>query len=157
MGNKNSAEGSEMKASRAADGTGSVNPGYTKGELLPPAASRKIYDREIDFVGMRLPMLAPLVAKRTHASGAIGLFENGVIRERPIGELLYTMGDTSNLRAATVCGQMMGAMGLLQQGRVDVGCLGAAEIDCFGNFNGTWRRGKDGAVRLPGSGGALWC
>jgi glutaconate CoA-transferase subunit B len=157
MGSNNSAEGSEMKACRVAEETGSVNPVYTRGELLLAAASREIRDREMVFVGMRLPMLASLVAKRTHAPGAIVLFENGEIRESPIDELLYTMGDTSNLRGTAMCGQMMGAMGLLQQGRVDAGLLGAAEIGCFGNLNGMWRSGKDGAVRLPGSGGAVWC
>lgn len=118
------------------------------------AAAREIHDGELVFVGMRLPMLAFLVAKRTHAPRAIGLYENGVIREHPAPELLYTMADPPNLRGATQCGSMLDVMGLLQQGRVNVGFLGAAEVDRFGNLNTTWgNRGRE-RVRLPGSGGA---
>ncbi len=118
------------------------------------AASREIHDKELVFVGMRLPMLAFLVAKHTHAPGAIGLYENGVIRVKPAAELLYTMADPPNLRDATQCGQMLDVMCLLQQGRVHLGFLGAAQVDRFGNLNSTWgkRGGQD--VRLPGSGGA---
>ena len=57
--------------------------GYTFSELMVAAASREIRDAELVFVGMRLPMLAFLVARRTHAPNAVGLFENGVIRETP--------------------------------------------------------------------------
>jgi glutaconate CoA-transferase subunit B len=103
---------------------------------------------------MRLPLLAFLVAKRTHAPGAIGLFENGVIRTTPAPELLYTMADPPNLRGATLCGQMLDVMGLLQQGRVHVGFLGAAEVDRFGNLNTTWGQRGGSPTRLPGSGGA---
>jgi glutaconate CoA-transferase subunit B len=128
--------------------------GYTLGELMVAAAAREIHDAEIVFVGMRLPLLAFLVAKRTHAPAAIGLYENGVIRAVPAPELLYTMADPPNLRGATLCGQMLDVMGLLQQGRVDVGFLGAAEVDRFGNLNSTWGHRQGQAVRLPGSGGA---
>jgi glutaconate CoA-transferase subunit B len=128
--------------------------GYTLGELMVAAAAREIRDAEIVFVGMRLPMLGFMVAKRTHALRAIGLYENGVIRETPARELLYTMGDTPNLRGATFCGQMLEVMGLLQQGRVNVGFLGAAEVDRFGNLNSTWGWRSGQNIRLPGSGGA---
>jgi len=127
---------------------------YSLGELMVAAAGREIRDAEMVFVGMRLPMLAFLVAKRTHAPAAIGLYENGVIRETPAAELLYTMADPPNLRGATLCGQMLDVMGLLQQGRVHVGFLGAAEVDRFGNLNSTWGRRGGQAIRLPGSGGA---
>jgi glutaconate CoA-transferase subunit B len=127
---------------------------YTMSELMVAAAAREIRDGELVFVGMRLPMLAFIVAKRSHAPGAIGLYENGVIRETPAPQLLYTMADPPNLLGATLCGQMLDVMGLLQQGRVDVGFLGAAEIDRFGNLNTTWGH-RDGKItRLPGSGGA---
>ena len=128
--------------------------GYTLGELMVATAAREIRDGEMVFVGMRLPLLAFLVAKRTHAPGAIGLYENGGIRETPAPEMLYTMGDPPNLRGATQCSQMLDVMALLQQGRVDVGFLGAAEVDRMGNLNSTWghRQGKN--IRLPGAGGA---
>ncbi|HEV2490751.1 MAG TPA: CoA-transferase [Candidatus Acidoferrales bacterium] len=127
---------------------------FTAGELMVAAAAREIADGELVFVGMRLPMLAFLVAKRTRAPRAIGLYENGVIRETPSSEMLYTMGDAPNLHDAAFCGQMLDVMALLQQGRVHVGFLGAAEVDRFGNLNSTWGRRAGESVRLPGSGGA---
>jgi len=118
------------------------------------AAAREIRDGELVFVGMRLPMIAFMLAKRTHAPRATGLFENGIIRDEPVARLLYTMGDPPNLLRATFCGDMISVMSLLQQGRVNVGFLGAAEIDRFGNLNTTWGRRNGQRVRLPGSGGA---
>jgi glutaconate CoA-transferase subunit B len=127
---------------------------YTAGELMVAAAAREIHDSEIVFVGMRLPMLAFAVAKRTHAPRAIGLFENGVIRETPARELLYTMADPPNICGATLTGTMLDVMGFLEQGRVNVGFLGAAEVDRFGNLNTTVVRGEGRITKLPGSGGA---
>src|ERR1700723_1724315 len=112
--------------------------GYTAGEIMVATAAREIADGELVFVGMRLPMLAFLVAKRTHAPRAVGLYENGLIRETPAPELLYTMADPPNIRGATQCGQMLDVMAFLQQGRVQLGFLGAAEVDRFGNLNSTW-------------------
>jgi len=127
---------------------------YTMGELMVSAAAREIRDREVVFVGMRLPLIAFVVAKKTHARHAVGLFENGVIRETPASELIYTMADPPNLLHATQCLDMMGVMSLLQSGRVDLGFLGAAEVDRFGNLNSTQVLNGEKIVRLPGSGGA---
>jgi glutaconate CoA-transferase, subunit B len=118
------------------------------------AAAREIRDGEIVFVGMRLPLIAFVVAKKTHAENAIGLFENGVIRSTPAQELIYTMADPPNILGATQCLDMLGVMSLLESGRVDLGFLGAAEVDRFGNLNSTQVRGAKGLIRLPGSGGA---
>lgn len=118
------------------------------------AAAREIRDSEVVFVGMRLPLIAFVVAKKTHAPNAIGLFENGVIRSTPAPELIYTMADPPNLLGATQCLDMLGVMSLLQAGRVHLGFLGAAEVDRFGNLNSTEVRGPKGLTRLPGSGGA---
>jgi glutaconate CoA-transferase, subunit B len=127
---------------------------YTMGELMVASAAREIRDREVVFVGMRLPLIAFVVAKRTHAPNAIGLFENGVIRATPAPELIYTMADPPNILGATQCLDMLGVMSLLQSGRVHLGFLGAAEVDRFGNLNSTEVRGPKGTIRLPGSGGA---
>jgi glutaconate CoA-transferase subunit B len=64
------------------------------------------------------------------------------------------MADPPNILGATQCLDMLGVMGLLQSGRVDLGFLGAAEVDRFGNLNSTQVQGSHGLVRLPGSGGA---
>jgi len=65
---------------------------YTRRELMVVAAAREIRDREVVFVGMRLPLLGFGLAKATHAPDAVGLFENGVIRDRPAETFIYTMG-----------------------------------------------------------------
>lgn len=128
---------------------------YTLSELMVAAAAREIRDGEVVFVGMRLPLIAFVVAKKTHAPSAIGLFENGVVRTTPASELIYTMADPPNLLGATQCLDMLTVMSLLQSGRVDLGFLGAAEVDKFGNLNSTQVAGGAGkVVRLPGSGGA---
>src|SRR5882672_8475678 len=127
---------------------------YTLGELMVAGAAREIRDGEVVFVGMRLPLIAFVVAKRTHAPNAVGLFENGVIRSTPSPELIYTMADPPNLLGATQCLDMLGVMSLLQSGWVHLGFLGAAEVDKFGNLNSTQVNSKNGIVRLPGSGGA---
>jgi len=128
--------------------------GYTMGELMVASAAREIRDSEVVFVGMRLPLIAFVVAKRTHAPNAVGLFENGVIRTTPAAELIYTMADPPNILGATQCLDMLSVMSLLQSGRVHLGFLGAAEVDRYGNLNSSQVRGPKGLVRLPGSGGA---
>jgi glutaconate CoA-transferase, subunit B len=127
---------------------------YSLSELMVATAAREIRDGEVVFVGMRLPLVAFVVAKKTHAPNAIGLFENGVIRSTPAAELIYTMADPPNILGATQCLDMLGIMSLLQSGRVDLGFLGAAEVDRFGNLNSTEVQGERGKIRLPGSGGA---
>ena len=127
---------------------------YTLNELMVVAAAREIKDGEVVFVGMRLPLIAFVVAKKTHAPNAVGLFENGVIRSTQSPELIYTMADPPNIKGATQCLGMLEVMSLLQSGRVNLGFLGAAEVDKYGNLNSTQVQGKNGMVRLPGSGGA---
>jgi glutaconate CoA-transferase subunit B len=138
--------------------TAEIAKSYTLGELMVASAAREIRDGEVVFVGMRLPLIAFVVAKRTHAPNAVGLFENGVIRSTPAPELIYTMADPPNILGATQCLDMMSVMSLLQSGRVDLGFLGAAEVDRFGNLNSTTVGGRrstvDSFTRLPGSGGA---
>src|SRR6202035_3362341 len=127
---------------------------YTLNELMVVAAAREIKDRELVFVGMRLPLIAFVVANKTHAPNAIGLFENGIIRSTPAAELIYTMADPPNVLGATQCLDMLGVMSLLQSRRVQLGFLGAAEVGRFGNLNSTEVPGPKGSIRLPGSGGA---
>jgi glutaconate CoA-transferase, subunit B len=143
-----------MKAAAITDSASAPPPTYTLNELMVATAAREIRDGEVVFVGMRLPLIAFVVAKKTHAPNAIGIFENGVIRSTPAPELIYTMADPPNLYQATQCLDMLGVMSLLQSGRVHLGFLGAAEVDRFGNLNSTQVEGPKGLIRLPGSGGA---
>src|SRR3989304_4884209 len=128
--------------------------GYTPAELMVAAAAREIRDGEVVFVGMRLPLLAFLLAKATHAPRAVGIFENGVIRDTAAEEFLVTMSDGPNVAGASWCGEMIDVMALLQSGRVDLGFIGGAQIDRFGNLNTSYIREGEKIVRLPGSGGA---
>jgi glutaconate CoA-transferase, subunit B len=117
--------------------------------------SREIRNEDTVFVGMRLPLLAFQLAKETHAPRAIGIFENGILRDRPASEPLYTMGDPTNAEGAIWATSMLDIMCLLQNGRVSLGFIGGAEIDRFGNLNTTYIGGEERVkVRLPGSGGA---
>ena len=118
------------------------------------AAAREIRDGDKVFVGMRLPLLGFAVAKETHAPGAIGIFENGVIRDWPALQSIFTMSDPPNVAGALLCGGLNDVMYLLQSGRVDLGFIGGAEVDRFGNLNTHWVEENGKRIRLPGSGGA---
>jgi glutaconate CoA-transferase, subunit B len=131
-----------------------AGPGYTPQELMVVCAAREIRDGEVVFVGMRLPLLAFALAKRTHAPGAIGLFENGLVRDAPAAELLLTMGDPPNIAGAGWATRTVALMGLLAQGRADLGFVGGAEVDRFGNLNTSYVGDRaHPEVKLPGSGG----
>ncbi len=127
---------------------------YTLRELMVAAAAREIHDGDKVFVGMRLPLLGFAVAKETRAPKAIGIFENGVIRDWPALESIFTMSDPPNIAGALSCTGLNDVMFLLQTARVDLGFIGGAEIDCFGNLNTHWVEENSRRVRLPGSGGA---
>ena len=127
---------------------------YSPRELMVAAAAREIRDGDKVFVGMRLPLLGFAVAKETHAPNALGIFENGVIRDWPALEPVFTMSDPPNVARALYCGGLNDVMNLLQAGRVDVGFIGGAEIDRFGNLNTHWVEENGKRIRLPGSGGA---
>jgi glutaconate CoA-transferase, subunit B len=127
---------------------------YTPQELMVAVASREIHDGDLVFVGMRLPILAYAVALETHAPSARGLFEVGLMRDRPADAFLGTMGDPPNVAGALWATRMSNAMALMAQGRVDLGFIGGAEVDRFGNLNTSYVGDPPKpAVKLPGSGG----
>jgi glutaconate CoA-transferase, subunit B len=127
---------------------------YTPQEQMVVAAAREIGDGEVVFVGMRLPLLAFGLAKRTHAPNAIGLFENGLVRDRVPPADLYTMSDPPNVTGAAWATGLLEVMQLLQRGDVDLGFIGGAEVDRFGNINTTLIGSPEQpVVKLPGSGG----
>jgi glutaconate CoA-transferase subunit B len=129
--------------------------GYTPAELMVVAAAREICDAEIVFVGMRLPLIAFVLAKRTHAPSALGVFEAGLVRDRPAPELLYTMGDPANITGAAWATGLWEVMTYLQRGDVDLGFIGGAEVDRHGNLNTSYIGDHEQPqVKLPGSGGA---
>ncbi len=130
-------------------------PAYKRTELMAICAAREIRDGEIAFIGTGLPMLGGMLAKHTHAPNCIMIFESGVVDARPkrtpwsIGDACLVPGSVMNCGLTEVFGLIM------QPGYVDVGYIGGAQVDKFGNLNtttiGDYRHPK---VRLPGSGGA---
>jgi len=127
---------------------------YTAQELMVAAAAREIGDGELVFVGMRLPVLAYGVARGTHAPGARALFELGLLRDEPAQAFLGTMGDPPNVVGALWATRMSNVMALMAQGLADLGFIGGAEVDRYGNLNTSYIGERTRPqVKLPGSGG----
>ena len=127
---------------------------YTEQELMVAVASREIRDGDLVFVGMRLPILAYAVARSTHAPNARGLFEVGLMRDQAATAYLGTMGDPPNVDGALWATRMSNVMALMAQGLVDLGFIGGAEVDRFGNLNTSYVGAPaHPTVKLPGSGG----
>ena len=127
---------------------------YTPQEMMVAVASREIRDGDLVFVGMRLPILAYAVARNAHAPAARGLFEVGLMRDQPAASFLGTMGDPPNVVDALWATRMSNVMALMAQGRVDLGFIGGAEVDRFGNLNTSYvGPPRRPTVKLPGSGG----
>ena len=131
-----------------------MSNGYTEQELMIAVASREIRDRELVFVGMRLPIVAYAVARNTHAPNARGLFEVGLMRDQAASTYLGTMGDPPNVAGALWATRMSNVMALMAQGAVDLGFIGGAEVDRYGNLNTSYIGPPERPrVKLPGSGG----
>ncbi len=130
-----------------------MNRFYSPGDIMVCAAARQIRDGEVVFVGMRLPLLAFLLAKCTHAPNAVGLFENGILRDTPATAPIVTMGDAPNQTGAVRTCDLAEVMTLLSGGHVDLGFIGGAQVDVFGNVNTHQVATDRGPLRLPGSGG----
>ncbi len=127
---------------------------YTLSELLACIASRMLEDNRAVFVGTGLPMIATMLAQRTHAPNILIIFEAGGIGPQ-VPVLPISVGDSRTFYKAVAASSMHDVMSMAQSGYIDYGFLGAAAIDAYGNINttviGDWEKPK---VRLPGSGGA---
>src|SRR5919204_6353966 len=124
-------------------------------EMMTAVAARELRDGEIVFVGIGLPNLACNLARATHAPHLVLIYESGAVGAAP-ERLPVSIGDPALVTGSLmVCGMADVFQSLLQNGRIEVGFLGGAQIDRFGNINttvvGNYRRPS---VRLPGSGGA---
>ena len=135
--------------------TASTAVGYTTDEMMTVAASRELSDGTVCFVGIGLPSEAANLARATHAPGCVLVYESGTIGAKP-NVLPLSIGDGELAeRADSVVSVPEIFNYWLQAGRVDVGFLGAAQIDRFGNINTTVVGPYDSPkVRLPGAGGA---
>lgn len=128
---------------------------WTADEMMAVAASRRLGDGTVCFVGIGLPSLAANLARRTHAPGCVLVYESGTIGAKP-DELPLSIGDGELAETADAVVSVPEMFAYwLQGGRIDVGFLGAAQIDRHGNLNSTVIGSYDSpTVRLPGGGGA---
>jgi glutaconate CoA-transferase subunit B len=127
---------------------------YSTLEMMAICGARAIKNGENVFVGTGLPMLAAMLAKRMHAPNAKIIFEAGFIDSNAIDLALSIADSRLAYRASAAIGLIETLGMLLQGGRVDVGFVGAAQIDEYGNINTTYIGNfENPQVRLPGSGG----
>jgi len=128
---------------------------YTRDEMMTVAAARLLRDGQVCFVGIGLPSAACNLARLTHAPNLVLIYESGTIGTRPT-VLPLSIGDGELAETATCVIPLPDIFSdYLQAGRIDIGFLGAAQIDRFGNLNSTvigpYEKPK---TRLPGAGGA---
>ncbi|MFE9748602.1 CoA-transferase subunit beta [Saccharothrix saharensis] len=124
--------------------------------MMTVAAARALRDGAVCFVGIGLPSTAANLARRTHAPDLVLVYESGTIGAKP-DRLPLSIGDGVLAdTAVSVVGVPEIFNYWLQPGRIDVGFLGAAQLDRFGNINTTVIGGdyRHPGVRLPGAGGA---
>ncbi|HZU05912.1 MAG TPA: CoA-transferase [Chloroflexota bacterium] len=129
---------------------------YTAAELLCVMAARYLRDGQTVFAGVGLPLLAVALAKRTHAPHLTMIVEGGVIGAEVVpGRLPISTNEMRLAHRATMLPPITDTFHFAQRGLIDVGFIGGAQIDRYGNVNtsviGPYDRPR---VRLPGSGGA---
>ncbi|HVQ22337.1 MAG TPA: CoA-transferase [Candidatus Saccharimonadia bacterium] len=128
---------------------------FSRSEMMIVAAARELAGQRVCFVGVGLPNIAVNLAKRTVSPDMELVYEAGVFGAQP-ARLPLSIGDPTIVTRATAVVSMFELFGYyLQRGLIDVGFLGAAQIDRFGNINTTVIGEYDHpTTRLPGSGGA---
>src|SRR5579862_4252771 len=129
--------------------------GYSAAEMMAVEAARRLEDGTVCFVGIGLPSLAANLARATHAPNCVLIYESGTIGAKP-RRLPLSIGDGELAETADAVVPVPEIFAYWLQGeRIDVGFLGAAQIDRFGNLNSTVIGDYDHPrVRLPGAGGA---
>jgi glutaconate CoA-transferase subunit B len=128
---------------------------FTPDEMMTVAAARLLWNGCVCFVGIGLPSAAANLARHTHAPDIVLIYESGTVGTRP-DVLPLSIGDGELADTAPAIVPLPEVFAYwLQGGRIDVGFLGAAQVDRFGNLNstviGSYARPK---TRLPGGGGA---
>jgi glutaconate CoA-transferase, subunit B len=128
---------------------------FTSDEMMAVEAARRLTDDDVCFVGIGLPSVAANLARRTHAPNCVLVYESGTIGAKPT-RLPLSIGDGELAETADAVVSVPEMFAYwLQAGRIDIGFLGAAQIDRHGNLNSTvigdYAAPK---VRLPGGGGA---
>ncbi|MBB3770241.1 glutaconate CoA-transferase subunit B [Angulomicrobium tetraedrale] len=144
-----------LDAPAPADLSRAAVPAYTASELLAVMSARLLKEGQTVFAGVGIPLLAAILAQKTHAPGLTILFEGGVIGPFvEAGKLPPSTNEQRCTRRANMLVSITEVLLMLQRGYVDVGFMGGAQIDRFGNLNSSFigdpARPK---IRLPGTGG----
>jgi len=130
---------------------------YTLPELLVATAAREINDGDVVFVGVGIPGLAAGLAKLTHAPNILMSMESGTIGSQPY-RVVLGIGDNACVENAVCHTSLWRLFSDQQAGFFDIGMVGGAQVDKFGNLNSTVIMGEGDyetpQTRLPGSGGA---
>ena len=128
---------------------------YSPVEMMTAVASRELRDGEVVFVGIGLPNLACNLARATHAPNLVLIYESGAVGALP-ERLPVSIGDPALVTGSLMVSSMADVFQcFLQNGRIEVGFLGGAQVDRYGNINTTVvGEYEKPTVRLPGSGGA---
>jgi glutaconate CoA-transferase subunit B len=128
---------------------------FSADEMMTSVAARELADGDVVFVGIGLPNLACNLARATHAPNLVLIYESGAVGATP-SRLPVSIGDPALVTGSLmVCGMADVFQCFLQNGRIEVGFLGGAQVDRWGNINTTVIGDyAHPTVRLPGSGGA---
>ncbi len=130
-------------------------PACTASELLAVMSARLLNDGQIVFAGVGIPLLAVTLAQRLHAPSLTIMFEGGVIGPfiEP-GKLPPSTNEQRCTRKANMVLPITDVLLLLQRGYIDIGFMGGAQIDRYGNLNSSFIGDPDKPkIRLPGTGG----
>ena len=127
---------------------------FTLQELMAVAAGREIKDGERVIIGTGLPLLGAFMAQKTHAPNMVSIYESGAIDCKPL-VTPFSVVDSVLIPGAAMVGGLIDGLGIVHAGDLDVGFLGGAQVDRYGNLNahviGDYYQPD---VRLAGSGGS---
>jgi glutaconate CoA-transferase subunit B len=132
---------------------------YSPSEMIVTAGARQLEDNKVIFAGTGLPMVGITLAQLTNGPNIIPVFEAGSVGPTLNRSLPLSVGDSRTTSRANFVQGLNSAFELTQRGFIDIGFIGGAEIDPFGNLNSTMIGNFPDnylkpTVRLPGSGGA---
>jgi glutaconate CoA-transferase subunit B len=132
---------------------------YSPSEMIVTAGARELEDNKVIFAGTGLPMVGITLAQLTNGPGIIPVFEAGAVGPTLDRSLPLSVGDSRTTSKANFIQGLNSAFELTQRGFIDIGFIGGAEVDTYGNLNSTMigsfpENYMKPKVRLPGSGGA---
>ncbi len=132
---------------------------FSASEMIVTAGARQLENKKVIFAGTGLPMVGITLAQLTHGPDIIPVFEGGAVGPTLNRSLPLSVGDSRTTSNANFIQGLNSSFELTQRGFIDIGFIGGAEIDPYGNLNSTMignfpENYMNPDIRLPGSGGA---